>query len=48
MLTRRNFLAGASALVIVAPACAATYPDDRSTFSWATRRVAASTWSLAS
>jgi len=27
MLTRRNFLAGASALVIVAPACAATYPD---------------------
>ena len=27
MLTRRNFLAGTSALVIVAPACAATYPD---------------------
>ena len=27
MLTRRNFLAGASALVIVAPTCAATYPD---------------------
>ena len=27
MLTRRNFLAGASALVIMAPTCAATYPD---------------------
>ena len=27
MTTRRNFLAGASALVIMAPTCAATYPD---------------------